>query len=274
MDGAEKNGEIGKERRVAQILRGVAKKLAVDFEEISSSIKHSGAKGQVREAEILEEYLEAYLPGNVAIQHSGEIVATNGGTSRQEDLLVIDPKTPPLVEKESYRVVPAECVYGVIEVKSHLSLTELRSAHENVTRAKKLPKSALQHHGGDIRKKTYLYGQEWDHFPKYGAIIAYESTDLESIREALEDLHEGSPLPERVDAVWVLGEGLIVNWSDERQQIVPEPKPGTRLRCLESDNPLLLMTIHLQQIFQAAWMPYFRLQDYLGGVGFGEWLEP
>lgn len=262
------------DERVERIFQGIGAKLRADFNEISSTIQHAGGQGTVREAEVLEGYLSTYLPGTVHAVHSGEIIDTRGHVSRQEDVLVIDPTTPPLVDKTNYRVVPVECVHGVIEVKSRLTTTQLDGAHTNITEAKKLQKQAFKPQSGPILRETHLFGRAWNHFPTYGTIFAYDAIDLRTLRKRLDDLNQDQPLHQRVDSVWVLNQGMIVNWSDDQNQIFPEPRPDTRLRAVKSQNPLLLMTVHLQQVFEGAWMPYFRLTDYLKGSRYGEFLEP
>ncbi len=259
--------------RVEVIFKSIAEKLAIDFQHLSSEIEHRGAKGRVREVELVEVFLSEYLPGNVEVAQSGEIVSTSGETSSECDVLVFDPRGPKLIEKTGYRVLPVECVYGVIEVKSKLDTRELRDAHSKILKAKRLPKVAFMPPSGSLVYSTNIYGSEWTYFPLVGFVFAYDSIELVEIRKELDILHGDSPFHLRVDSVWVLGKGMVVNWSNQENKIVPAPGPGTRLRALSSDNPLLLMTVQLQQLFQGAWMADFRLLDYLSHAAWGKFLE-
>jgi hypothetical protein len=130
------------EATLRTVLASVANKMLADFN-ASSVAKHSGSKGTVREAQLLSNYLRKYLPRNVIAEHSGEVVAANGAVSGQCDIVIVDPSTPPFWDDEDYRIVPAECVYGVIEVKSSLDASELRKAWKQIARVKALPKTAL-----------------------------------------------------------------------------------------------------------------------------------
>jgi hypothetical protein len=47
---------------------------------------------------------------------SAEIVTADGQISPQCDVLITDPATPPFFSEDRHRVVPNECVYGMIEV--------------------------------------------------------------------------------------------------------------------------------------------------------------
>lgn len=43
------------------VFRSINKKMLIDFTEISAKISHRGAKGKVRELEIIKEYLTKWL---------------------------------------------------------------------------------------------------------------------------------------------------------------------------------------------------------------------
>jgi len=66
---------------------------------------------------------------------------------------------------------------------------------------------------------------------------------------------------------------MIVNWDEEVSLINHTPTPKTRLRAVESENPLLLMVVHLQQLLQSGWMPKFKIQEYLKEVKYGNFIE-
>src|SRR5690349_10731025 len=105
------------------IMDGVAQRMHADFRS-STSIQHRSSRGTDRER-LVADFVRGYLPGHVQLFHGGEIVLVEGETSKQCDLLVCDRAAPPLKDLESFRIVPAECVYGVIEVKTKLTGSEL-----------------------------------------------------------------------------------------------------------------------------------------------------
>jgi hypothetical protein len=259
--------------KLERILKSIAEKLAIDFKYMSSEIEHRVSKGRVREVELVAEFLNKYLPNSVGLSH-GEIVATTGETSSECDVVVYDSqRCPVLLDKADFRIFPIECVYGVLEVTSVLSEGKLEEDARKIGKVKRLPKKAFEAQGGAIRNVTKLYDKEWEHFPAVGFIFAYDSADLVQLRNRLEEVQGDLPVNERVDSVWVLGKGMIVNWDDCTSKISHTPTKNTRLRAVASDNPLLLMVVHLQQLFQAVRMPTFKVQDYFGKVEYGKWLD-
>jgi hypothetical protein len=71
-------------------------------------------------------------------------------------IVIMDPSTPPFWSEQDYRIVPAECVYGVIEVKSSLDTKELCSAWEQIAQVKALPKTA--YHPDGLARTRIMYG--------------------------------------------------------------------------------------------------------------------
>ncbi len=83
------------ERSFAGILESVAARMLADFE-ASSVVEHRGSKGTVRETGFRTDFLAKYLPRNVEVTGSGEVISADGQVSGQCDVLLVDPATPPL----------------------------------------------------------------------------------------------------------------------------------------------------------------------------------
>lgn len=96
---------------------------------------------------------------------------------------------------------------------------------------------------------------------------------MRTLRDKLDHLNSSVAVHHRIDFVTVLKKGLIINWDDEAGMLSLTPTRKTRLRAVESENPLLLTVVFLQQILQNAWMPSFRLRDYLRHVEYGSFLD-
>lgn len=160
-------------------LGSVSKKMLADFK-ATGALKHSGSKGAVRESLLLHGYLSKYLPRTVIAAHSGEVIAVDAGVSSQCDLLVLDPSTPPFWDEDGYRVVPIECVYGVIEVKSFLDARELRETWSKIAEIKRMEKNAFRQHPGFSRSRT-IYGKAWGYVPTSGMVFAYDGAELETL---------------------------------------------------------------------------------------------
>jgi hypothetical protein len=244
------------------VLASVADRMVADLK-ASGVAKHGGSKGTVREAQLLSNYLGKYLPRNVRAEHSGEVVAVNGERSQQCDILIVDPSTPPFWDEEDYRIVPAECVYGVIEVKSSLDSKELKKAWKLIADVKALPKTAysLDEPPGRTRLR---YGQALPYIPTVGMVFAYDGISLDTLCDTFDKLALKYPCERWVDSIWVLNKGYII-WSNPF-----EPGRGGYMAWEATAQEMLLpLTAHLHQHFGTAWMPDFNIMDYLTNVSFG-----
>lgn len=249
-------------------------KLLIDFEQVTRQIEHRASKGRAREGEVAEELFRRYLPQSIGIGH-GEVIATNGEVSNEADVVLYDAHgCPILLEKHGYQIFPVECVHGIVEVKSHLDSAELTDGFRKLSRVKRFPKTAYEEQTGPLRHYSRMYDQEWEYFPTVGIMFAYDSMDLRKVRERLDELHAGVPFQHRIDFVVVLKKGLVMNWNEETDQFVHTPSATTRLRAVESSNPLLLMVVFMQQLFQSARTPRFRILDYFRGTEYGRCIDP
>ena len=91
------------------------------------------------------------------------------------DLLIVDSTAPFLLEADDYRVLAAETVFGVIEVKSYLSAAELRSAYGKIAKFKAMRRTAY-HEPLRFTQTRTAYGQIWNTFPPVGIILAMRAT--------------------------------------------------------------------------------------------------
>jgi len=246
--------------------------MLIDFNEISAEISHRGAKGSVRETEVIKEYLEKYLPGNIGVAN-GECISTDGQVSNECDIILFEKNTTPyLVHKEGYQIFPIECVYGVIEVKSKLDKQQLTDSLKKIVKIKSMPKLAYEKQKGPVVNSTTLYGKEWDYFPMIGMIFSFDSINLQTIKNYyIEELSRES-IEKHIESIWVLNQGMIVHQNTDGT-IVLSPDLNTKPVVLKADNPLMLLTVHLQALMSSGWLPRFRITEYLKGASFGK-IEP
>lgn len=259
---------------VEEVFGSVAKKLRADFEGFSGQVQHRGTKGLAREQALVEMYLSKYLPRNVQALHTAEVVSADGQVSRECDIVLVDPMMPPFVDGSGYRVVPVECLYAVIEVKSMLDQRELEDAYNKIKTAKLLPKLAYYRQNFIVRSSN-LYGRRFGYFPTAGYVFAYDSIDLTVLSAALAGLQSGTEPLEWIDGIFVLDKGLIGYWSDAKNEFCPVPHQASRPRAFSASNPLLLATIQLHTHMQGAWMPHFDWLKYVApGVALAQPIEP
>jgi hypothetical protein len=246
--------------------------MVADYER-TRQIQHRGSKGSVREALALEQFFKKYIPNNVAVHGSGEICSVKGQLSTQCDLIVTDPTSPFLLEKDDYRIAAAESVFGVIEVKSNLTAAELKASYRKIAAIKGIPKTAYLPSLGPQRTRK-VYGREWTHMPTVGMIFGYEGAELQTLGDAMAEVaaeFEHEP-HQHVDSVWILGRGSLT-WADPlTHSIRPSPNPGDALQAIASTpgEVLLQLAAHLNEQFATAWTTGLRFRDYIGSAPFGQ----
>ena len=211
---------------VQEVFRKIAAKLAADFA-VSAEVKHDGSKGALRE-DALRQFLKDRLPGICAIG-SGEIVGpTDDTTSRQCDLIIYDRlHGVPLLYGETSQVFPIECVFGTIEVKSHLSKEKLLAGLENIRSVKALvPNEAVVHEPipGGFRMALPR--------PRpYGMIFAYDldGNSLSSLEENLVTWESSVPEHLWPNLVVVLGHGALIHMTEKARFVLNNDGfPGSR----------------------------------------------
>lgn len=257
---------------IEQVFRALSKQITVDFEEITSQIKHKPAKGHVRETLIVEGFLRKYLPNVIGIAVRGEVVSLDGQASPECDIILYDSRgCPPFIKKTGYSVFPVELVYGIIEVKSKLDKRGLEDGFKKITELKRMPKRAFMSESLVLTPRWY--GQIWEYFPMAGFLFAYDSIDLGTIQLRLDALQKNLPLAERVDSVWVLKKGFVVNREKSGSGIYAVPSDTTRLSTAVSGNPLLSMVALLQRYFQVPLPRRFDMTKYLEHANLGNFIN-
>lgn len=179
-------------------------------------------------------------------------------------------KTPIFYEDKSTRVVPVECVYSVIEVKSCLDSEKLQLSFENMASVRKLEKKAYSKDPPYDGFSPVLYDTCWDIWPVNYYVFAFDSIDLNTLAHAMEKKYadENTPTHSRIDTICVLNKGVICN-RYENGQIDALPARGSRLECIPLQRSALLLFYSLigSHLFRAQ-IPFFQLHDYIAKVSF------
>jgi len=187
-----------------KIFRGISKKLMHDFE-MSAQINHSGNKGDYRE-NALKEFIEVgRLPKRYGIGN-GEIVGHISNVSKQSDLIIFDQlNNIPLMFDSKVQVYPIDCVYGIVEVKSHLSKSKLIEALDNIKSVKALSPNDT------VKKQSIFVSQTYKRPKPFGFIFAYSlgGNSLKSLVENLKEWESNNSAEYWPNLIVVLGEGII-----------------------------------------------------------------
>ena len=109
----------------------MAKKMAIDYQDVTSHIDHMGVRGASRE-NVLRDYLKQLLPQKFAVGN-GVITDVDGTQSKQQDFFVYDAfNSPTFLHMDSSSIIPVESVYATIEIKSTLTKETLRQSINNI----------------------------------------------------------------------------------------------------------------------------------------------
>ncbi|MDT0454023.1 DUF6602 domain-containing protein [Streptomyces hesseae] len=259
------------QEKLSKILGSVAKRMRADFEQ-SQTFNHNGEAGTSREI-LIQEFLSGYLPAHVEAVHNAEVIAANGDVSPQSDIVLIDRGTPPFTTLNGFRIIPNECVYGMVEVKTKLDGVQLADACNKISRMRRMPKTSYRPIRGVVPRSTNAYGKLHDHFPTSGMIVAFDGLQLETLGKHLVDWCRTRNPIEWPDSVWVAGKGHL-QWGDPRTgSLFRSPVAGASLFQVdaEPDQDILLpLALHLNIHFSDAWMNPLDLVPYAGATSLGK----
>lgn len=210
-------------------LNAIAKKLEIDYTQLTSQIEHRGIKGNYRE-ELLKRYLRELIPSKYSIG-TGVIVDANQSQSRQQDFFIYDNgNSPVFLKMEAAQVIPVESVYAVIEVKSVLTKAELEKSIINIRSVKRLELNPLE-------TKFYIPSKENQ---TLGLVFAYScNTTVDTIISNLYQLNKHMDIPynHQINMICILDKGVIV-YIDKRgmNQITLMPSENTIYTKIESQE--------------------------------------
>jgi hypothetical protein len=146
------------------------------------------------------------LPERLLIGN-GEIRATNGKWSKQEDLIIYDRlNCPRLFVGSRTQVFPVESVAAVIEVKTRLDTKAIRKATENIKTARSLEKI-----GGStqVAAGSITFGKPT---PTLGILFAFDlDLTLETFRQRWDESQSSIPPHQRINLTCILGKMIIVH---------------------------------------------------------------
>ena len=232
-----------------QSIHAAAKKMQIDFEEVTENIKHMGERGSSRE-EILLRYLKKYIPIKYEM-NNGVIIDGTGEQSRQQDIIIYDSfNSPVLLNMQATKMVPIESVFSVIEVKSSLNKTEISKCVNNVSSVKSLVKDSL----------------DGINSPTAGFVFAFtSSTTLETLLDNLVEANNEVEKHKQISALCVLDKGLIVNVSKKGlKDITLLPNEDTTPAIIKNtaENNLMLFYLLLMQYLNQSTVSVPNLLKY------------
>lgn len=217
-------------------IESMAKKMVIEYQEVTSHIEHMGLRGSSRE-NVLIKYIKQLLPQKFAVGN-GIITDVNGTQSRQQDFFVYDAfNSPVFLHMESSCVVPVESVYATVEVKSTLTKETLRQSIENIKSVKQLEITVL--------KNNFFIPAQYNFI--LGTVFSYTSdSSIETIAQNVDEICKNIPKENQPSVICILDKGLIVNvLKDGMRQIVTVPSEKTTWGVIKNVNEINFYLFYL-----------------------------
>lgn len=179
-------------------------KLRSDFEGSTADFAQNLDKGEAREA-ALRRTLSRWLPKRYSVSR-GEIIDASGSHSNQIDVVIYDEFNSPLIftEQDSPSVFPAESIYGVTEVKSHLSGKTLVDGWNKAVSVYKLNRQPFVHSIGGALTVSGNY-------KPFSALFAFDGPkDIDDLTSQWGQMASLYPPVGRLNMVCILGRGCLM----------------------------------------------------------------
>jgi hypothetical protein len=253
---------------LATMFESVSKNMENKFDEICKVMSHPSEKGGGIE-EAFRKFLHDYFPKSLKIS-KGFVFDSYGKMSDQLDVIISDATNTPIFYQDDTgtQIVPVECVYAVIEVKTTLDGRELKKAFQNMESVRTLKKKAFVKDVPPYDNISVdMYGEYFDIWPINYFVFSIDSIDLQNLKRIMKEKYDNERLPpkKRIDTTCVLKKGVICNeYSDK--DIGALPTEDSVIFTYNTTNAgralLLFYTLITSTLFQAR-MPPFRLHEYI-----------
>lgn len=244
-----------------------SKELQLSLEKTRAAIEHNQSSGQALEAAV-RAFLRKHLHAGLGITQ-GQVIDTAGNVTKQLDVIVYDTQSTPMLfvsEDKGHQLVPVEGVVGVVEVKAKVSASTMPAIISNMQSVKSMSKTAY-HRSGEpsLITNTYrLFGQELEHFPIIYSLFAFESSGLENLVSAFQELNDVLPVSQRIDNTCLLDGGIVANSTPEGK-LDAIPNASTKSMALPTKHALVGWYIMIQRLYSQARTEPINMQSYLGG---------
>jgi hypothetical protein len=164
--------------RLPEILDGLQARLEGNLRGNRTAVTHPGARGEASEDDWLR-VLKDHLPARYQADRAF-VIDSEGTCSDQIDIVIYDQQYSPfLYNQMNQRYVPAESVYGILEVKQELSRKHVLYAGDKAASVRRLRRTSarIPHAGGAYEPRP---------LPRIVAgLVTYESSWTPAFGDAL-----------------------------------------------------------------------------------------
>lgn len=113
-------------------------RFALEAAKAARALENRGVKGAIREV-LIADLFRPLLPSDMGTASGVLISAFDEGQSAQQDIIIFHKRIiPPLLFEQGPAIVPVESALACIEIKSKLTATEVRKAHDSALTVRKL----------------------------------------------------------------------------------------------------------------------------------------
>lgn len=178
--------------RLTEILDGLQARLEGSLRGNRSAVTHPGARGEASEEDwlrVLNDHLPQRYQANRAF-----VIDSQGECSEQIDIVIYDRQYSPfLYNQANQRYVPAESVYGVLEVKQDLSREHVFYAGQKAASVRRLHRTSapVPHVEGVAKPRSLLR--------IVAGIVTYQSSWTPPFGDPLRDALAGLAADHQLD---------------------------------------------------------------------------
>jgi hypothetical protein len=236
--------------------------LRSNLEEARATFSHQGDKGDHVEG-AARQFLRDHIPRRYGIGE-GEVIDTQGQRSGQLDVVISDEQQPFSFPEGSPGLYLVEGVAAVADVKSVLSTTELEDVVGKAHLFKKLGKLQTV---GELAFGRSPATDRFYHHPPFFVIAFDNNVQPQTIVNRLRNSDLGNNAPySGVDALFVLGQGWAINFSDGNDQLQIKSPEGNFLNgwaWSPSDTVLADLLLWLASTERRSIRPVSPIVSYL-----------
>lgn len=195
------------------LFRNLQSQMMTKLETDTVNILHPVSKGNASELNWIN-LLNTYLPTRYRVSNAF-VIDADGHLSEQIDIVIFDRHFSPfLLNQDGTLYVPAESVYGVIEVKPSLNMKNLKYAGKKALSVRNLKRTseAIIHAGGTYPPRPL--------FNILSGIIAYNSDWKPPFGTGFQSVIRSLPKKERLDFGCALKNGAFtISYDKSEPQI-------------------------------------------------------
>jgi hypothetical protein len=192
-------------------IAAVEVQMKAKLEEARATFAHPGDKGTSVE-DSFRAFLRHYLPRRLEVGN-GEIIDRKERRSMQTDVVIVSEDHPFTFTPDLPGFFFIEGVCAACEVKANLTSTELKKSVKNSCQFKQLE---IEPGNGTLASSNSSDLERFYKCPPW-FLVAFESQlTLSRIQTEIEEFESKNPVESNrlVDAVFVLGQGWVINFGD------------------------------------------------------------